>query len=111
MKATSHILFWWAVGVVLAFVGFCLAGAVYDSWMAPSTVNGMVGYAPGVPSEAGIYLLVALIPELAWMMLAAVFAVMLILAILGDAIFGFRLRRDRPPKVLDEAMNCGRFEL
>lgn len=87
MKSVLHVFAGWLLGIVLVFTIFCLGGAVWDAWAAPHTVNGMVGHAPGGLTYGGFALLCWLIPCFGPLCLLAVFAVLFIAVIAGDALF------------------------
>lgn len=86
MKPLSKIFGGWLLGLLIAFVIFCLGGAVWDAWTSPSTVNGMVGHAPGGITYGGFALLCWLIPCFGPLCLLAVFAVLLVAVIAGDTL-------------------------
>lgn len=86
MKSVLHVFAGWLLGIVLAFTIFCLGGAVWDACAAPHSVNGMVGHAPGGLTYGGFALLCWLIPCFGPLCLLAVFAVLFIAVIAGDAL-------------------------
>ncbi|WP_038164800.1 hypothetical protein [Verrucomicrobium sp. BvORR106] len=86
MKPVLQVFAGWLLGLVLAFLIFCLGGAVWDACTAPHPVNAMVGHAPGGITFGGFALLCWLIPCFGPLCLLAVFAVLLIAVIAGDAL-------------------------